>query len=244
MENIKFLEAKRTTPFEVKAKYSLGGEQFKVTWNCVHEETGDVGDYSLGVYVESANDVLSERVSNAIKDGEDGEDGWLYLFVRDTYNSQDAQNESHTIEIKPVEVYEQGNGFLAKALVDGELAEVYLQLPITADSQHAVLSGCELSEEIIDEIAELAEDSFESYLDMFVQENITTGLYREKSVGIIGYGYVYLIDDGEEIHLVGKDEGYSSYFNKAIYNELDINGFEGEGLEQLLSEIEKFKEEK
>ena len=86
-----------------------------------------------------------------------------------------------------------------------------------------------------------------SGLDMYVAGNITSGRYFEKDIRIEGLGNFYLIADAVEndplIHLVAKDEGSSSYHQKTIYGEVDINELEEKQLEAVQKEIKTFKKE-
>lgn len=241
--NISFLSAERTTAHEVKASYTLNGIEFAALWNCIHGETGEVTDYDLSD-AEAQDSDLKHRVLTAIQEGENGQDGELYLFIKDTFDSSDAESTSYDAEINSVIAYEMGNGYEAEVTIKGENFKVYLQLPSTGDSQHSTLMG-ELHSVALNEIAEKAENKFESFLDMFVVGNITAGAYEEKKVSIDGYGHYYLIGHTNTagkwtVSVVAKDEGVSSYYNKAIYGEIDLDRIDEELQEKLREEISAF----
>lgn len=104
---IEFNGAERTSPYEVKANYTLDGTPFAVNWNCIHPETGELGDYNLGVNVESDNEGVASLVSQAILEGESE----IYLTVRDTFDSSDAADVPFAVELNSVSCYEIGNGY-------------------------------------------------------------------------------------------------------------------------------------
>lgn len=86
-----FVNAIRTSKHHVDVTYKLPetGDNFTVCWCNIHPETGNTESaYDLDVIVQSDNEDLAYRVSEAIKGGEsdDNPDVDLYLTVRDDFD--------------------------------------------------------------------------------------------------------------------------------------------------------------
>ncbi|MDO4700688.1 MAG: hypothetical protein Q4A69_08400 [Moraxella sp.] len=94
MVKFKLIKAFRTTENEVCVMYrDLERQQdFVVYWNNIHPSTGEIVDYDLQLDCLSNSEDFNEKVINAIKDGEDGEDGDLYITLRDTFDAQDCDS--------------------------------------------------------------------------------------------------------------------------------------------------------
>lgn len=99
MEGLEFISAKRVSDVEVGATYELGGVPFTVVWTRMGAD-GQLHDfYCLDDTVGSPSRELIERVSNAISEGENGQDDEeLYLFIRDKFDSADAEDLKETKE--------------------------------------------------------------------------------------------------------------------------------------------------
>ena len=89
-EQIKFLYAERDMHC-VNANYSLNEVGFTVHWIDCDENSGEVIDYRL-TDSYSLDKGLKARVDEAIKIGEteDNPDIDLYLFVRNTFDSEEV----------------------------------------------------------------------------------------------------------------------------------------------------------
>ena len=85
---IKFIEAKKESDNEVSAKYLISDQEVTVSWNNLHEGTGEIMDsFDLTLDVKSEDERTTELVKEAINQGEDSD---IYLFIRDTFNAGDA----------------------------------------------------------------------------------------------------------------------------------------------------------
>lgn len=91
--NIQFVSAKRTRPNSVEVTYDFDNTTFVVEWNNIHPSTGEVVRYDLQPSVQCANEDLKNRIEDAIKAGEsdDNADIDIYLFIRDRFDSLDAE---------------------------------------------------------------------------------------------------------------------------------------------------------
>lgn len=91
--NIQFVSAKRTRPNSVEVTYDFDNTTFVVEWNNIHPTNGEVVRYDLQPSVQCANEDLKNRIEDAIKAGEsdDNADIDIYLFVRDRFDSLDAE---------------------------------------------------------------------------------------------------------------------------------------------------------
>lgn len=245
-EKIKFLYAKRTSWYEVKAVYSLNNENFSVFWNCIDGQTGEPLDfYYLDNKVESRNEDLMDRVIEAIKMGEDdyNKDLELYLAIRDTYDMSNAEEETHEIEIEDVLYYDKISvGLEVDACVDGEDMSFFMQLPIFGDSQISVIKGASgMGWNLLTEIASHAEKTFESNLDMFL---LTQGLEKD-NLKEIGNG-VYLVYDTDEndVKVINKSS-VSYYYNTAVYEFIDLRSDYSlnDDVDNLEEKIQAFKNE-
>lgn len=91
--NIQFVSAKRTRPNSVEVTYDFDNTTFVVEWNNIHPTNGEVVRYDLQPSVQCANEDLKNRIEDAIKAGEsdDNVDIDIYLFIRDKFDSLDAE---------------------------------------------------------------------------------------------------------------------------------------------------------
>lgn len=95
--NIKFIKAYRAQEHIVKAVYKLDEIEFTIEWCCMNND-GEIDqnnyflqDGSHDVTCEDSN--MADKVLEAIRagDSDDNPDLELYLFIRDTFNSNDCE---------------------------------------------------------------------------------------------------------------------------------------------------------
>lgn len=91
--SIQFISAKRTSKNSVEATYKINHTTFVVEWNNIHPSTGEVVRYDLQPSVKCADEDLKNRIEDAILTGEtdDNADIDIYLFIRDRFDSLDAE---------------------------------------------------------------------------------------------------------------------------------------------------------
>lgn len=91
--NIQFVSVERKNQHGVEVTYKLNDTTFVVEWNNIHPTNGEVVRYDLQPSVQCANEDLKNRIEDAIKAGEsdDNADIDIYLFVRDRFDSLDAE---------------------------------------------------------------------------------------------------------------------------------------------------------
>lgn len=65
--------------------------EFLVEWNNIRHDSGQIGDYDLQLECLSDNELLREKVIEAIREGEEGENGDLYIEIRDNFDRMDAE---------------------------------------------------------------------------------------------------------------------------------------------------------
>ena len=89
-------KAFRVNDNEVKVLYyhNERKQEFVITWNNIHPETGKISDYDLQLECLSSNDELNNIVINAIKFGEDNNNPHfkLYLEMRDSFDRLDCKS--------------------------------------------------------------------------------------------------------------------------------------------------------
>lgn len=89
---MKFLNAKRIDACTVEATHEIEGKEVTVEW-CNIQVDGSVGSFDLQLDVECDDPELSERIENAISNGEsdDNRDVEIYLHMRDSFDKYDAE---------------------------------------------------------------------------------------------------------------------------------------------------------
>ncbi|MDY0300289.1 MAG: hypothetical protein RBQ99_01755 [Trichlorobacter sp.] len=238
---ISFVAAFRRKWDEVAVAYTTeAGDLFRVTWR--YEGEGDfTGEtYALTSDVESANEEIADCISDAINEGEDGEDAEIFLAVRDTFDQWRVAGTPYGIEVLSVTADPECSGFRAVVEVNGETFEdVYLQLPNDPDSQHSC-DGADFPARLLNEIAEGAEGVFESGIDIFLALNNLEGCACKRVD--IGYCGSYLIasPDDEGIRYFARPSAYSYCGSKTSYEFFELNEFADEDRNELAEAMVKF----
>lgn len=93
MSQITLLKAFRIDKYTVKCLYKHKElrQEFVIEWNNIHPGSGEIVDYDLQIDCLSGTETLNERIENAIREGEKGEDADLYIELRDTFNANDCE---------------------------------------------------------------------------------------------------------------------------------------------------------
>lgn len=86
--NIKLIKAFRISATRVGVMYVHQGREFIVFWSNENQR------YDLEINCLAKNESLSERIEQAIKNGEsdDNSDVQIYLQLRDTFDSLDCES--------------------------------------------------------------------------------------------------------------------------------------------------------
>ena len=129
------------------------------------------------------------------------------------------ENAENTFKILAVSNCIDAEGIEATVNVGGLHSLVYLQLPHTSESRHSVVDGAELSESTIQAIADATEEKYTA-LELASLTFLGTANHIAEEVD----DYIVLFDkDDVQAHcFIELHSGYSDYFNKTIYQPVDV----------------------